>query len=42
MQKFAIEDVLDRLRDALVVCHIYMAQYEWPNKMCKIDTIISD
>ena len=42
LQKVAVRDVVDRLRDALVVCRIHMAQYEWRDTMRKIDTIMSD
>ena len=33
---------MDRLRDALVLCRIHMAQYKWRDTMRKIDTIMSD
>ena len=42
LQKVAVKDVVDRLRDALVVCRIHMAQYQWRDTMRKIDTIMSD
>ena len=42
MQKVAVKDVVDMLRDALVVCHLHIAQYEWRNIMRKIDTLVSD
>ena len=42
LQKVAVKDVVDRLRDALVVCRLHMAQYEWRNTMRKIDTLMSD
>ena len=42
LQKVAVKDVVDRLRDALVVCRLHMSQYEWRNTMRKIDTIMSD
>ena len=42
LQKVAVKDVVDRLRDVLVVCRIHMAQYEWRNTMHTIDTLMSD
>ena len=42
IQKVTVKDVVDRLRDALVVCFIHMAQYEWQNTMRKIDEVMSN
>ena len=38
--KLAMKDIVNRLRNALVVCHSNMAQYKWRNRMCKIDTLM--
>ena len=42
LQNVAVKDVVDRLRDSLVLCCIHMVQYEWRNTMYTIDTLMSD
>ena len=42
IQKVDIEDVVNRLRGTLIVCHKYMAQYKWWNTMCKNDISMSN
>ena len=42
IQKVAVRDVVQRLKDALEVCRVHQAQYEWRDTIRKVDQQMSD